>query len=253
MANLNSDIRVFEDLEQLSRAAAAAFVEACVNATSAGGRFTVALSGGGTPAGLYGLLARAPFREQVNWGDVQVFWGDERCVPADDPENNYRQAYDSFLGRVPIPAENMHRVRSELQPELAAADYAAILKQHAAPSLDWPRFDLVLLGMGDDGHTASLFPGSPVEASRAVLAVEGHYQDRPAWRVSLTPLVINAAKTVIFLVSGDAKAVTLANVLYGEHRPASLPAQRIRPTDGSLIWMLDRAAAAALPATLGKE
>ncbi len=253
MANLNADIRVFEDLEQLSRAAAAAFVEAYGNAAAGDGSFRVALSGGGTPAKLYDLLTRAPYRQQVNWGQVQVFWGDERCVPADDPENNYRQAYDSFLGRVQIPAQNIHRVRSELQPELAAADYAAILKQHAAPPFDWPRFDLVLLGMGDDGHTASLFPGSPVEASQAVLAVEGHYQDRPAWRVTLTPLVINAAEKVMFLVSGGAKASTLASVLYGEHRPASLPAQRIHPTDGSLIWMLDRAAAAALPATLGKE
>jgi 6-phosphogluconolactonase len=247
VANLRAEVRVFADLDALSHAAAAEFVKASQNAASERGRFLVALSGGGTPAELYDLLTRPPYREQIDWAAAQVFWGDERCVPPDDAQNNYKQALDALLGQVPVPPQNIHRIRSELDPEAAADDYQRLLKRYSTMPLDWPRFDLALLGLGEDGHTASLFPRSEVDASRPVLAVSGYYQDRPARRVTLTPLVFNSARRIMFLVSGSDKARVLADVLYGEYQPATLPAQRILPTAGDSIWMLDRAAAAELP------
>ena len=161
----------------------------------------------------------------------------------EDLESNYRQARDVLLSHVPIPADNIHHVEFDLEPAEAAEDYALVLKQFAFPPLDWPRFDLVLLGMGEDGHTASLFPGSEVNVVSPTMAVTAQYQNRPANRVTLTPLVFNSARRIIFLVSGESKAQTLVNVLYGEYDPEQLPAQRIRPTDGELIWMVDKLAA----------
>ena len=246
MATREPGIRVFEDREALSQAAATEFADACKNAVSVRGRFLVALSGGGTPLELYRWLSRAPYRNEIEWGSLHVFWGDERCVPFDDPESNYGQARDAFLSQVPVPPQNVHPVRTELEPEQAADDYALLLKQYAIAPLDWPRFDLVLLGVGEDGHAASLFPGSAVRAGRAVLAVTGRYQDRPTRRVTLTPLVFNSARKVVFLVSGAAKAKIVADILQGKRRPAKIPAQRIRPADGAVTWLLDRAAAAEI-------
>jgi 6-phosphogluconolactonase len=182
----------------------------------------------------------------VEWPRVHAFWGDERCVPPDHAESNYRQAYQAFLGRVPMPPENIHRVRGESQPLEAAQDYARTLQGFASPPLDFPRFDLALLGMGEDGHTASLFPGSEVDLPGPTAVVTAHYEGRPANRVTLTPLVLNAARRAVFLVSGESKSATVADVLKGRYRPELLPAQRIRPTNGDLIWMLDRAAASKL-------
>ena len=247
VASLSAEIRIFADLDALSRAAAVEFVKASQNATSERGRFMLALSGGGTPGKLYHLLTRAPYREQIDWATAQVFWGDERCVPPDDAQNNYKQAFDALLGKVSVPPQNIHRIRTELDPEAAADDYERLLERYSTIPLTWPRFDLALLGLGEDGHTASLFPGSEVVALRPVLAVRGQYQDRPALRVTLTPVVFNSARRIIFLVSGSDKARALADVLYGDYRPATLPAQRILPTEGDSICMLDRAAAAELP------
>ncbi|MBI3739703.1 MAG: 6-phosphogluconolactonase, partial [Chloroflexi bacterium] len=197
MENVKPDVRIFENLESLSEAAAVLFIESSARAITERGQFLVALSGGNTPLKLYDLLARSPYREQVDWPHVHVFWGDERCVPPEDLENSYRQAHDVLLALVPIPAENIHRVQSDLEPDTAAINYALVLKQFASPPLDFPRFDLVLLGMGNDGHTASLFPGSEVNPAAAAMAVTAQYQDRPANRVTLTPRVFNAARRVI--------------------------------------------------------
>jgi 6-phosphogluconolactonase len=246
MANAKPDVRIFENLELLSQAAAEFFIETCAQAITERGRFLVALSGGNTPTELFKLLAQSPYREQIDWTRVHVFWGDERCVPIEDLENNFRQANDVLLKHVAIPLKNIHRIKSELEPAGAAEEYAFTLKQFASASVDWPRFDLVLLGMGEDGHTASLFPGSEVNVSTPTTAVTAKYQDRPANRVTLTPLVFNSARRIIFLVSGASKSQTLANVLYGEYHPEQLPAQRIRPTDGKLIWMVDQLAASKL-------
>lgn len=239
-------IKIFKNIDDLSLGAAQLFIETSSQAIAARGRFLVALSGGSTPSRLYQLLAGAPHRDSIDWEKTHVFWGDERCVPADDPNNNYHQARTALLDHVNIPADNAHRVQSDLEPASAALDYARTLKQFSAPPLAWPRFDLVLLGMGDDGHTASLFPGSPVDVTEPVIAVTANYQDRPANRVSLTPPVFNSARRVIFLISGLSKAVTLTQVLSDISKMGLLPAQRIQPTEGELLWLVDEAAATSL-------
>jgi 6-phosphogluconolactonase len=243
---MNPKIQVYKNLQELSIAAAELFVHSAAQATTACGRFLVALSGGNTPTTLYQTLASAPYRDQINWAKVHAFWGDERCVPPDDPGNCYYQARLALLDHVDIPANNIHRVQSDLEPAAAATDYARTLKVFSTPPLDWPRFDLVLLGMGDDGHTASLFPGSPVEVTSPTVAVTANYQDRPAKRVSLTPLVFNSARQIVFLVSGGSKSETLVSILNGEYHPEQLPAQRICPTDGKVTWLVDEAAASRL-------
>lgn len=243
---MKTDIRIFKDSDALSKAATGIFIEAAKHAIEARGRFLVALSGGGTPTGLYRLLANERYRDEVNWKKAFVFWGDERCVPPDDPGSNYHQANEILLKHVPLPEENILRVKGELQPEQASDAYAQTLKVFADPGLDWPRFDLVLLGMGEDGHTASLFPGSPVEATSPTLAVTGHYQGRPAKRVTLTSLVFNSARKILFLVTGEGKAVTLSRVLNDVLNQEQYPAQRIQPMDGQVIWLADEAAASLL-------
>ena len=237
------DVHIFQNYEALSEAAADIFIEAADQAVRMRGRFLTTLSGGSTPSGLYRRLADEPYRDRVPWENTFVFWGDERCVPPDDEGSNYYQAYETLLKRVPIPDENILRIHGELEPAQAADAYAHTLKKFSALGLDWPRFDLLLLGMGDDGHTASLFPGSPVEANFPTQAVTADYQGRPAKRVTLTPLVLNSARTVLFLVTGENKADTLSHVLSENFMPEEYPAQRIRPTDGQVIWLVDRAAA----------
>ena len=231
-------VRIFKDADELSRAAAELFVTLAVQAIRERGRFLVALSGGSTPMALYRLLAREP----IDWTRIHVFWGDERLVLPEDAENSYGQAREALLKHIPIPTENIHRVASELDPVAAARDYASILREFAAPPLDWPRFDLVLLGLGEDGHTASLFPGSPVDATEPVIAVTAQYQGRPARRVTLTPPVFNAARQVIFLVTGANKAVTLKGVFSDYNSSEQVPAKRIQPADGQVTWLVDKAA-----------
>ena len=243
---MKPELRIYQDLEALSRGAANLFVEQGSGSITERSRFLVALNGGGTPARLFQLLA-TEFREQVAWREVHIFWGDERCVPPDDPGSSYGQAHQLLLGRVPIPGSNIHRVQGELGPAQAARAYAAALTAYASPPLVWPRFDLVYLGMGEDGHTASLFPGSPVNVAEPVIPITAHYQDRPANRVSLTPRVFNSARLVAFMAAGETKAETLAQVLGDRYNPEQYPAQRIRPEDGRLIWLVDEAAAGQLP------
>jgi 6-phosphogluconolactonase len=246
---MSVEIHAFEDPEELSRAAGNVFVEQAAQSVAERGRFLVALNGGNTPTRLFELLA-TDYRERIDWSSVHAFWGDERCVPPDDAGSSYGQARTLLLSRVPIPESNIHRIKGELAPVEASQDYAAILKRFASPPLDWPRFDLVYLGMGEDGHTASLFPGSPVDISQPVMPVTAHYQDRPADRVTLTPLVINRARMIVFMATGENKAQTLAQVLSESYNAERYPAQRIRPTEGPLIWLVDQAAASKLPGQL---
>jgi 6-phosphogluconolactonase len=192
---------------------------------------------------MYAILAQPPQRDLVDWRRVHFYWGDERCVPPEDLKSNYRTARELMLGKVTVPHENIHRVRTELEPELAAQDYALTLGRSAEPPLRWPRLDLVLLGLGEDGHTASLFPGVSIAAGSAAVAVRVEGATPQEWRVSLTPEVLNSARTIVFMVQGAAKAAIAARVLYGDHQPEQLPAQLIRPVDGDLIWLLDAAAA----------
>ncbi len=242
-------IRVFEDLETLSRGAADRVIEAAALALQERGGFLLALNGGNTPARLFQMLA-AGGPEEIDWERTQVYWGDERCVPPDHPESSYGQAQRALLSRVRIPENNVQRIKGELGPEAASRDYAEVLKRHADPGLDWPRFDLVLLGMGEDGHTASLFPGSDPLVTRPTLPVTARYQNRPAERVTLTSPVFNSARLVLFMVSGESKAAVLLRVLSEPFEPGLLPAQRIDPKGGRLIWLVDAAAASQLPGSL---
>jgi 6-phosphogluconolactonase len=246
MAGVEPDVRVFKDPEALGEAAATIVAESANQAVSERGVFLLCLSGGKTPQLLYERLARAPMRDLIDWSHVQVFWGDERCVPAEDLRSNYRLAHELLLSHVPIPAENIHRVRTELDPELAADDYSLVLQMKAKAPLKWPRFDLVLLGLGEDGHTASLFPSLPIDPEAAVMTVDPKDPQRPNLRVTLTPAVFNSGRRVVFLVQGAGKSKVAASVLYGERQPDVLPAQLIQPGDGELIWMLDAGAAASM-------
>lgn len=243
---MNPDIRIFKNLDDLSRAAAQILVDEASQSMESRGRFLVALNGGGTPVRLFQLLA-GEFSDQVDWLKMHVFWGDERAVPPDDPGSSYRQASELLLSHVPLPESNIHRVRGELGPEHAAQDYVLTLQQYASRPLRWPAFDLVFLGMGEDGHTASLFPGSAIHMPGPVLPVTAKYQDRPANRVTLTPRVLNSARLLVFMAAGASKAKTLAEVLSDRYNPAQYPAQRIQPRHGRLIWLVDEAAAVELP------
>jgi 6-phosphogluconolactonase len=246
---MKSDIRIFRDLEGLSRHAAELFLEQAARAIQDRGRCLVALNGGSTPTRLFQLLA-SDCRDKVDWSRVHAFWGDERCVPPDDPGSNFGQAKGILLKSVAIPESNVHRVQGELDPSLAAANYAQTLKSFAEDLLEFPHLDLVYLGMGEDGHTAALFPGSPVEVTEAVIPITANYQDRPANRVTLTPLIFNQARMIVFMATGEKKANTLAEVLGDRYNPELYPAQRIDPKDGQLIWLVDEHAASKLPTTL---
>jgi len=241
---MDPEIVIVPDSAVLAREAARRFAELAREAAESWGRFSVALSGGSTPGALYRLLGEEPYREQVPWDQVHLFWGDERCVPPDDPGSNYRLVSDALLNHVPIPSGNVHRVRGELEPRTAAKAYERALNDFYCGTRT--RFDLVLLGVGGDGHTASLFPGSATrqEAGRLAIAVEAHYQGRPASRVTLTLPAINSARHVWFLVTGSAKAGIVQSVLEGPDR--GLPAQQISPTAGVLTWLLDAEAASQL-------
>lgn len=236
----NTSLKTYPNLDELSEAAKQLFIEIANEAIQQRGRFLVALSGGNTPMKLYEKLAY----ETLDWSRVHFFWGDERCVPVDDAGNSYGQAQKVWFDK--IGATNIHRIQSDLGPAEAAKEYADTLKGFSEPPLDWPRFDLVLLGMGDDGHTASLFPGSPVDVDSPTLAVVANYQDRPANRVTLTQNVINDARNIFILAAGASKAETLKKVLSDTYNPAELPAQRIDPKDGEVIWFVDEAAARKL-------
>lgn len=233
-------IKKYRNIEDLSQSATKAFIEIAEQAIAERGRFLVSLSGGSTPMKLYEQLAG----KNLDWGRVHFFWGDERYVPVDDAGNTYGQTKKILFDK--IGATNIYRIESELEPASAANAYAHTLKQFADAPFDFPHFDLVLLGMGDDGHTASLFPNSPTDVKSPTLAVTAHYQDRPANRVTLTPLVFNQAREVWFLVTGTGKAETVRSVINGERNLKKYPAQRIQPANGNLVWMLDEAAAGLL-------
>lgn len=249
---MNKNIRIFNSIEELSHDAAALFVEQAAKAIEESGCFLVALNGGGTPNRLFQLLARE-YRKKVDWNKVHVFWGDERCVPPQADGSSFGQAKEAFLSQVSIPEENIHRAKGELGPVEASKDYALVLKEFASSPFDFPRFDLIYLGMGEDGHTASLFPGSPVDVTEPTLPVTAQYQDRPANRITLTQLVFNQARIVAFMATGPKKAVTLAEVLSERYNPDLYPAQRIAPKEGNLIWLVDKDAADKLPRELTRK
>lgn len=244
-------VRVLDDSEALAEAAARLVADAAAAAVAARGRFTLALAGGETPRATYARLATPPVSERVDWRRTWVFFGDERGVPPEHPDSNYGMARATLLAQVPVPPSQVHRLRGETEdPEAAAAEYAKTLAATFGTRRgEVPRFDLVLLGLGVDGHTASLFPGSPVlkEIFRTVVAVHAAAAAVPQ-RLTLTLPVFNAAARVIFLVAGAEKAKVVKAVLADR---VLLPAAMIRPDSGELVWLLDRAAAALLPGGAG--
>ncbi len=243
-------LEMFHDYETLIQAAAEKVVRLCTEAIEENGIFTVALSGGSTPRPLYALLATGKFARSIDWSRLHLFWGDERCVPPDDPRSNYRMVRESLLDGVSIPPVNVHRIHGDEDPDAAAAGYEQELRTFfGSAGADGPPrvgFDLVLLGMGEDGHTASLFPGLPAVSEQMRWVLAQFVEVVSMWRITLTPVVINAAKHLIFLVSGTEKANRLCDVLEGPFQPERMPAQRIKPVRGRLLWLVDEAAAGRL-------
>ena len=244
------EIRIVEDAEELAETAAGMIVDLATSAVAQRGRFTVALAGGETPRATYERLARPPLSEVMPWARTFVFFGDERGVAVDHPDSNYGMARRALLAKVPIPPRQIFRIPGDgSDPEIVAADYARTLAEELKVRRgEVPRLDLVLLGVGIDGHTASLFPGSPVlkEVFRTVAAVHAAAAVIPQ-RFTLTFPILNSAGCVVFLVSGGVKAKVVKAAL--AEGAATLPAGMVRPSDGRLIWLLDRAAAGLLPAS----
>jgi len=242
---MRADLAVLPSTAALADAAAARFVAAAEDAIASQGQFIVALSGGSTPRDTYLRLGTEALVSKVMWSRVQVLWGDERCVPPDHVDSNYRMARETLLDRVPVPAANVHRIHGEDDPATAAEAYEATLRALLRTPAG-ARIDLVLLGLGEDGHTASLFPGSAAVHERTRWVMAARASAASVWRITLTPAVINAAAEVLFLVSGGAKAGILRRVLEGPRRPLELPAQAIAASNGRVRWCVDAAAAADL-------
>src|SRR5438128_9155320 len=242
-------VRVFPDPQAVAEAAARHVVESAQAAVDARGAFSIALSGGSTPRELHLKLVSPPLVEQVDWSRVYVFFGDERCVPPDDERCNYRMAQETLLSRVPIPRNQIHRMRGELPPQQAAEDYEHEMRDFFKD--EPPRLDLILLGMGDNGHTASLFPGLTAVHEQQRWVVAEYVAEVSMWRITLTPVIINLAREVIFLVAGAAKADMLRQVLEGPFAPDERPAQIVRPSPGEVVWLIDAAAAAKLSPPTG--
>ena len=234
-----SNIHVFENPRELARGAAEAFAEEAAKSIREKGAFTVALAGGSTPKALYELLA-TEYRDALDWNGVHAFFGDERTVPPDHEDSNYHLAYTTLLSQVPVGS--VDRMRGELDPREAAALYEEELRAFFG---GLPRFDLVLLGMGEDGHTASLFPGTPALDVTDRWAVENPVEQLNTVRLTLTAPVLNAAQKIIFLVAGEGKAEALKEILKGDADPHEYPAKLVRP-EGGAEWIVDQAAARLL-------
>jgi 6-phosphogluconolactonase len=241
------EIVVCSDAEELNRRTAEQFVKLATKSVAATGRFTVALSGGSTPRAFYSLLASQTFQPLVPWSKVYFFWGDERCVAPDHPESNYGMARVMMLEKVPVPKENVYRVPTEKgNAQRIAAEYERILRTFFGFNEgQQPRFDLILLGMGEDGHTASLFPGTAALKETGTVT-SNDIQKLGTHRVTLTIPAINQAAHVVFLVSGSSKSSVLKEVLEGQDQPTRLPSQSIQPVEGKLLFLVDRAAASEL-------
>ena len=208
------------------------------------GRFTIALSGGSTPKALYQLLANQPYVDQIDWRKWHIFWGDERVVPFADERNNAHMAYETLLDHVPIPRDQIHVMRTDVEPEESAKEYEYLLKATFDDQIN--TFDLVLLGMGDDGHTLSLFPGTAVVQEQEAWVKGFRLESQDMYRITLTAPIANRAACVVFLLSGSSKAATLNHVLKDKLQPDTYPSQLINPARGKLIWFIDEEAGALL-------
>jgi 6-phosphogluconolactonase len=240
------ELVVCRDMVELSRQSAERFSRLALQSVEASGRITVALSGGSTPKHLYSLLASPDYKNQISWKNVQLFWGDERCVPPDHSESNFRMAQEALLSQIEIPAENIHRMRGEAQAQTAAAEYEEELQKFfGLKSGALPRFDLILLGIGEDGHMASLFPGSEALDESKHLVVAPFVAKHNSQRLSLSLPVLNNAANVWFLVTGGSKADAVKKVFSAS---SDLPAARVHPVNGNLIWYITQDAAPGITA-----
>lgn len=242
------DVRVFSNPEALVEFAAGTFIRLAEDSIQQRGMFTVAFSGGSTPRRLYNALAAPEVQKSLDWDKIHLFWGDERAVPPDHSDSNYKMVREALLDKVTIPQENIHRVHAEMDVRMAAFQYEEELR--GVFEGDWPRFDLVLLGMGEDGHTASLFPNSAGLNEEQRWFIANYAPKRQQWRLTLTGNAINAARNVLALVQGGGKADMIAAVLVGGDGGDVKPIQRIKPADGKMTWLLDGEAAGKLPADL---
>ncbi len=243
-------VKVLPTREALAQSAAERFVALARNAIRAYGRFHVALSGGTTPRSLYALLATEHYAARIDWSRVHVFWGDERCVRPDDATSNYRMAREALIDLVPLPDANVHRIHGEDDPAAAAAAYEYelrnIFRTPVGPPMPGAGFDLVLLGIGTNGHTASLFPGLTAVSERERWVTAAYVTQVSMWRITCTPVLFNTAAEVLFLVGGPDKAAMVHRVLEGPLEPALLSAQVVAPGYGAVVWLLDADAAANL-------
>jgi 6-phosphogluconolactonase len=240
-----TSIQVFLDKSAQTKAAIDLFIASAGSAIEERGVFSVALSGGSTPEMLYAGLAEPDRQAGIDWANIHLFFGDERHVPPDHPDSNFLRVKQILLDEVSIPTENVHRVKAEMEPRMAAFSYEDELRAFFCD--EWPRFDLVLLGMGHDGHTASLFPKTAGINEEQRWFIANQVPSQGGWRLTLTKHAINAARKIVVLVSGDSKAEMLAEVLTGVSDPLLKPIQLISPKAGEMIWLLDRAAASRLP------
>lgn len=246
------ELHVYKDAEQLSQAAAQWIVNLIAETLRKRDRFTIALSGGSTPKLLHKILASPPCKDQVDWSRMHIFWGDERAVPFEDDRNNAKMAYDTLLNFVQVPASQIHVMRTDISPEDSAKEYEKTLRQYfdALPGTSGSAlpnsFDLVLLGMGDDGHTLSLFPGTSVVHEEKAWATAFFLQAQDMYRITLTKTIVNRSAHIAFLTTGAGKAHALKEVLKGAYNPDLYPSQEIKPTNGELHWFVDEAAAAGL-------
>jgi 6-phosphogluconolactonase len=248
--------RVLPTPEATARAAAQLFTDAAVKAAASRGIARIAISGGTTPKAMFALLASPaePFLKQVPWDKLELYWVDERCVPPDHAESNYRMTKEALLSKVPLPSERVHRMEGELEPEVAAARYEAVIRNtFRLEGAETPTFDLVQLGMGDDGHTASLFPHTDALNEMSHIVVPNHVPQKDTWRITLTWPVINQGREVAFLIEGGAKTQVLHDVFLGPYQPETYPSQLIRPASGRLTLLLDAAAASKLPAPANSD
>ncbi len=237
-------LEVSDSPEDVGRAAADLFCQIATHSIQDRDEFHVALSGGSTPKILYGVLAGDAYQQKVDWSRTHVFFSDERFVPPESLESNYRSALDGLLSHVPIPSGNVHPVPTvNIDPDAAARQYSKLIESDV-PGDPWPRFDLIILGMGPDGHTASLFPGSDALRIDDRLVAPNFVEKLKSWRITFTFPLLNAGRTVLFLVTGEDKAARVEEIAAG----ADYPAARVKPDQGELIWLLDSAAASRLPA-----
>ena len=240
-------VQVSPTAAEFTRAAAEFFTSEVAEAIKLRGMARVAISGGSTPKNMFALLA-AEYADKVDWATLQLFWVDERCVAPDDPESNYGVTKAELLDKVALPAANVHRMEGELDPEEAAARYESEIRNtFKLEGAETPTFDLILLGLGPDGHTASLFPHTDGLNEMARICIANHVPQKDTWRMTLTWPVITQGRKVAFLIEGEEKAEILRTVFSGAYDPEEYPAQLIRPASGKLLLLLDQAAAAKLP------